>query len=253
MDPRPRGTRDECCRRQSSCGSISGEAEALGPEPATCAFIRRARSGAKGFSRARRSDESGAPRAACDPMTAFTSHGALDPPGWTIRPEQPIDIDQIHELHREAFAGPAEAALVDTIRAGATFLPELSLVAVTGDGSVLGHVLVSRIELETRGESARRVPVLALAPIGVLPPHQGRGIGSALMREAMDRADTLEEPCTVVLGSPPFYDRFGFEPAFQLGLTGPYDAAGDAFRVRPRPGADITPGRIVYPPAFSEI
>ena len=174
-------------------------------------------------------------------------------PAWTIRPEQPIDIDQIHELHRAAFAGPAEAELVDTIRAGANFIPELSLVAVTGDGSVLGHVLVSRIELQPRAEDGVRIPVLALAPIAVLPPHQGRGIGSAMMREVMDRADALEEACTVVLGSPPFYERFGFVPAVDLGITGPYDAAGDAFRVRPRPGTEVTPGQVVYPPAFSSL
>lgn len=186
-------------------------------------------------------------------MTTLTPDEAIDAPAWTIRSEQPIDLDQIHELHRAAFAGPAEAELVDTIRAGPNFIPELSLVAVTGDGSVLGHVLVSRIELQPRAEDAERVPVLALAPVAVLPPHQGRGIGSALMHEAMDRADALEEASTVVLGSPPFYERFGFVPAVDLGITGPYDAAGDAFRVRPRPGTQVPPGQVIYPPAFSGV
>ena len=186
-------------------------------------------------------------------MTTLTPPDAIDAPAWTIRPEQPIDLDQINDLHRQAFAGPAEAELVDTIRTGASFIAELSLVAVTGDGSVLGHVMVSRIELHPSAADAARIPVLALAPIAVLPPHQGRGIGSALMREAMERADMLEEPFTVVLGSPPFYERFGFEPALPLGVTGPYDAAGDAFRVRPRQGADVPPGRIVYPPAFGGV
>jgi len=186
-------------------------------------------------------------------MTTITPHDAIDAPAWTIRPEQPIDLDQIHELHRAAFAGPAEAELVDTIRAGAHFVPELSLVAVTADGSVLGHVLVSQVDLHPTAGQAAPIQVLALAPIAVLPPHQGRGIGSALMREAMERADMRAEPFTVVLGSPPFYGSFGFVPALALGLTGPYDAAGNAFRVRPRPGADVTPGRIVYPPAFSSV
>lgn len=186
-------------------------------------------------------------------MATLLPPDAIDAPAWTIRPEQPIDLDQIHELHRAAFSGPAEAELVDTIRGGARFVPELSLVAVTGDGSVLGHVLISRIELQPSLDGAVRVPVLALAPIGVLPPHQGRGIGSALMQEALERADRLEEPFTVVVGSPPFYARFGFDPALPLGLSGPYDAADEAFRVRPRPGAEITPGALVYPPAFSDL
>jgi len=183
-------------------------------------------------------------------MTTLTSDDAIDAPAWTIRPEQPIDLDQIHELHRAAFAGPAEAELVDTVRTGAHFIPELSLVAVTPDGSVLGHILVSRVELQPTAEDAERISVLALAPVGVLPPHQGRGIGSALVHLSMEHADMLEEPFTVVLGSPPFFAPFGFVPAVEMGVTGPYDAAADAFRVRPRPGAEVPPGRIIYPPAF---
>ena len=37
-------------------------------------------------------------------------------PAWTLRPELPLDLDQIHELHRIAFAGPAEAELVKRLR-----------------------------------------------------------------------------------------------------------------------------------------
>jgi len=81
-------------------------------------------------------------------------------PAWTIRPELPIDLDQIHELHRAAFAGSTEAELVDAIRSGPDFLPDLSLVAVTADDSVLGHILVSRIELQPDDESTPRVDVL---------------------------------------------------------------------------------------------
>ena len=44
---------------------------------------------------------------------------------WAIRPEQPVDLDQIHELHREAFGRRDEAELVDAIRTGKDFIPEL--------------------------------------------------------------------------------------------------------------------------------
>ena len=94
-------------------------------------------------------------------------------PAWTIRPELPVDIDQINELHREAFRGPTEAELVDAIRAGADFIPELSLVAVAADGSVLGHVLVSKVAFQPEGPDAPRGHVLALAPLAVLPAHGG--------------------------------------------------------------------------------
>lgn len=177
-------------------------------------------------------------------------------PAWTIRREQPIDLDQIHELHRAAFVGAAEAELVDAIRSGPDFLPELSVVAVTADDSVVGHILVSRIALQPDDEAAARVDILALAPLAVLPPHQGRGIAGALMREALATADVRPEPMMIVLGSPSFYERFGFVPALGMEIHGPYDDAGDAFQVRPRSGLDLDElpsGTAVYPAMFSAV
>lgn len=185
-------------------------------------------------------------------MTTTSPTDLVEAPAWSIRPEQPLDLDQIHDLHREAFRRPAEAELVDAIRSGADFVPELSLVAVSEDGSVLGHVLVSRVGFEPFGETVRR-DVLALAPIAVLPPHAGRGIGSALMRDALAVADEREEPFVVVLGSPAYYGRFGFVPASDHGIEGPYESAGDAFQVRPRPEAELEPGAVVYPAMFEAV
>ena len=123
-------------------------------------------------------------------MTIASSPELVEPATWSIRPELPVDLDQIHDLHRAAFRGSAEAELVDAVRAGAGFLPELSLVAVVPDGSVLGHIMVSRVSFEPDAEEAARQEVLALAPLAVLPPHWGRGIGSALMA-ACQRSATV--------------------------------------------------------------
>lgn len=184
-------------------------------------------------------------------MTTMPLPDLTDAPPWSIRCEQPIDLDQIHDLHRDAFHRPDEADLVDAIRSGPDFLPDLSLVAVSDDGSVLGHILVSRVGFEPRGANSVRHDVLALAPLAVLPTHEGRGIGSALTREALALADARDEPCVVVLGSPAYYGRFGFVPAVEHGVEGPYEAAGEAFQVRPRTGGDpLLPGSVVYPRMF---
>ena len=186
-------------------------------------------------------------------MTTTQSPDFVEPATWSIRPELPADIDQIHELHREAFRGPAEAELVDAVRAGAGFVPELSLVAVAADESVLGHIMVSVIGFDPDAEGAARRDVLALAPLAVLPPHWGRGIGSALTRAALQVADQRAEPFVAVLGAPSFYGRFGFEPAADAGIYSPYDAAGEAYQVRPNGDAELEPGTVVYPPMFGEI
>lgn len=178
----------------------------------------------------------------------------VDTPEWTIRPEQPIDLDLIHELHREAFHRRDEAELVDAIRSGPDFLPELSLVAATRDGSVLGHILISRVSFHPDDGEPAGHTALALAPLAVLPAYQGTGIGSALMRDALAIADAHPEPFVAVLGSPPFYSRFGFEPASDHDIHGPYDDAGDAFQVRGRPGVtELIPGVVVYPPKFEAV
>lgn len=177
----------------------------------------------------------------------------VEPATWSIRPELPVDLDQIHELHRAAFRGTAEAELVDAVRAGAGFIPELSLVAVAADQSVLGHILISIVGFDPDAEGAPRRDVLALAPLAVLPPHWGRGIGSALTRAALSVADQRDEPFVAVLGPPSFYGRFGFEPATRADIRSPYDAAGDAYQVRVLGNAELEPGTVVYPPMFGGI
>ncbi len=172
---------------------------------------------------------------------------------WRIRPEQPLDLDQIHDLHREAFGRPDEAELVDAIRSGPDFIPELSLVAAADDGSVLGHVVISRIGFEEEA-FAMRGDVLSLAPLAVLPPHSGRGIASALTAQALAVADTREEPFVFVLGAPAFYHRFGFVAASNFGIVGPYSSAGPAFQVRSRPeGPAPVAGTVFYPRMFEHL
>ncbi len=175
-----------------------------------------------------------------------------DAPAWFIRPERPVDLDLIADLHREAFHGSAEAELVDAIRSSADFIPELSLVSATDDGSILGHILISRIRFTP--DDGVPTDVLALAPLAVRPTHAGRGIGSTLMREGLAIADARPEPFVAVLGAPSFYGRFGFVAAESVGIRGRYDEAGAAFQVRPRAGTgDVEPGTVIYPPAFDSV
>ena len=186
----------------------------------------------------------------------MTTMPTLDSPvaeaTWSIRPELPIDLDLIHDLHRGAFPTSEMADLVDAVRSSASFVPTLSLVAVAGDGTILGHALMSRVEFLPDREDAPREPVLALGPIAVLPPHQGRGIGTALLTELLAEADTQPEPLSVVHGAPALFAAFGFRPAGASGIRGPFEDGDPGFAVRIRPGADgLDDGTVVYPPGFA--
>jgi hypothetical protein len=85
-----------------------------------------------------------------------------------IRAEQTDDIAAIQEVNRLAFGQEDEALLVQLIRESPGFIPGLSLVAIK-DEKVVGHILFSRIHIETpHGD----VEVLSLAPMAVLPEFQ---------------------------------------------------------------------------------
>ncbi|HLL85370.1 MAG TPA: N-acetyltransferase [Longimicrobium sp.] len=169
----------------------------------------------------------------------------------TIRAESPGDAAAIAAIHRRAFGQEDEPRLVDALRESDAFIPELSLLAEE-DGAVVGHVLVSRVVVRTpRGD----VPALSLAPLGVEPGRQRRGVGTALMREALKRARASGYGLMVVLGHPPYYARFGFVPAKAYGLYCRWPVEDEVYRVLElRAGALAgVEGEVLYPPPFDAL
>src|SRR5699024_7347966 len=79
-----------------------------------------------------------------------------------------------------------EHKLVARIRKSTAFIPKLSLVAI--DRSIVGHILLSEIEIMDDNQS---VSSLALAPISVLPGEQNKGIGKQLIHEALKKQKRL--------------------------------------------------------------
>jgi putative acetyltransferase len=161
-----------------------------------------------------------------------------------IRPETAADHDAIRKINDEAFGDPIEAKLVAAIRESDRFLPELSLVAVS-EGQTCGHVISSYVDVEP---GARRV--LQVGPLAVLPSHQRRGIGSALMEETIRIADARGEPLLLIEGNPKYYERFGFTRADAVGIEPPPEARGPQyFMIRPLAVFDPAfRGRAIYPP-----
>ena len=165
------------------------------------------------------------------------------------RPEAAADHEAIASVVARAFGSPAEAALVEAIRASPSFVASWSLVA-TLDDNVVGHVMASYVALHD-GDTERRVPTLS--PLAVDPDAQRRGIGGALVRALAAVVDAAREPLIVLEGAPAYYSRFGFEYAAPLGITitlpewAPPEAA-QVLRLE-HYDADVR-GLVVYPPAF---
>lgn len=154
----------------------------------------------------------------------------------------------MREVNVAAFPTRAEADLVDVLRERST--PVVSLVAEI-DGVVVGHLMCSPATLDGHPD----VRLMGLAPMAVLPGHQGQGIGSALVRRAIGRCRALGADGMIVLGHPGYYPRFGFTPASGWGITCGYDAHDEAFMaLELRPGALAgCAGVARYHPAFADI
>lgn len=148
----------------------------------------------------------------------------------TIRRSGAGDRDRVLMLVRDAFSdstrdGSEEVEIVAETWARGAAPDGFDLVAVEDD-TVVGHVLGAWGELD--GDA-----VVGIAPLAVAPTHQGRGVGSALMRELLARAESSGLPMVVLLGDPGYYGRFGFEPSGPLGVTyGPVGPDNPHFMVR---------------------
>lgn len=128
-----------------------------------------------------------------------------------VRLEETADRADSIEVERAAFGGSVEAGIVEAVRDE----PGSFAFVAEEEGRVVGHGQMSRAWIGETG-------VLALGPIGVVPGRRGRGVGSALVRAALDEASRRGEAAVILLGDPGYYTRFGFVPASDQGLRNPF-------------------------------
>ena len=143
-----------------------------------------------------------------------------------IRKEETKDYETVYSVVKRAFdsaehADGNEHDLVNALRTGESFIPELSLVAVI-DGEIAGHIMFTKAKV---GDES----VLALAPLSVLPEYQKQGIGTALIKEGHRIAKELGYAYSIVLGSKNFYPRVGYLPAVDFGIRPSFDVPSENF------------------------
>lgn len=142
----------------------------------------------------------------------------------TIRQENAEDYRIVEELTREAFWGnidhptcDGEHLLVHKLRTRSAYVPELDFVAEL-DGSIVGHIIYSLAKVVA--SDGKETEVLNFGPLSVLPAYRKRGIGAALMRHSIAKAEKLGYRAIIFYGHPDYYPRFGFRRASRYGITG---------------------------------
>ncbi|CAA9388658.1 MAG: Acetyltransferase, GNAT family [uncultured Rubrobacteraceae bacterium] len=165
-----------------------------------------------------------------------------------IRAEEAEDVPGARDVNRRAFGREDEARLVDDLREAG--YARLSLVAEEG-GRLVGHIVFS--EAVIRAASGEVVGALALGPIGVIPDRQGRGVGSALIREGLGRCARAGHSIVVLLGHPNYYPRFGFSAERAGNLSSAYSGE-DFMALELVPGAlSGVAGEFEFAPPFEAV
>ncbi len=166
-----------------------------------------------------------------------------------IRKEEKKDYKDIYLVNKLAFGQENESRLVERIREGSSFIPELSLVA-EASGKVVGHILFSEIKIS--GSSVFKS--LMLAPIAVIPGLQRRGIGTKMIKSGMELATELGYDSIVVVGHKDYYLRFGFKRASQWDIKFPFEVPDEAFMAIELAGGALEgkSGTVIYPDEFKE-
>jgi predicted N-acetyltransferase YhbS len=142
-----------------------------------------------------------------------------DAPAALIEDERAFDATAREALLDEAFGPRRLAKTSQRLRDGRAPVEGLALVARDGD-ELVGTLRCWPVKAGGR-------PALLLGPVAVAKSHRSRGIGSALMREALQRAATGGHRAVLLVGDAPYYARFGFTAALtrDLELPGPVDRA----------------------------
>jgi len=169
----------------------------------------------------------------------------------SIRPEHSADIDEIYDLNKLVFGQENEARLVDHVRQGPNFIPQLSLVAFSDD-NLIGYILFSQITV-TNGDF--RHHSLGITSMVVHPDYQKRGVGAKLITFGLQQATVLGYTDVLVLGHEYYFPKFGFLPAARWNIRPPFDVPTEVFMAMeliPNALSNVS-GIVEFPIEFSVI
>jgi predicted N-acetyltransferase YhbS len=135
---------------------------------------------------------------------------------FAIRNEIAADVSAREALLDRCFGPSRFAKTCERLREGR--LPAEAFV-VTRAGTLVGTLRLWRVA------AGPGRPALLLGPVAVDPALQGVGVGSKLIRHALEAAAEAGHRAVLLVGDAPYYERFGFsrEVTAGLWLPGPYE------------------------------
>ena len=133
-----------------------------------------------------------------------------------IRPEEPSDYSQIADIIYEAFSDwqqrpfRGEPCIVDALRSGQFYDPELALVAEDEETHrIVGHAFFSCMPAILLGQERYGA---YLAPLTVAPAYQRQGIGRQLLEQGARVARKKGISFILICGHPEYYKKYAYKP-----------------------------------------
>lgn len=142
----------------------------------------------------------------------------------TIIPLDNVDPALVEELLDRAFEPERHKRTAYKVREGMDWLPALSFAALDEEEMLAGTIQCWPVALTD--DNGRAHPMIMVGPVAVLPDHQGRGFGQALMSASLAGIDSRAPLPQVMIGDPEYYGRFwGFsnEATGGWNLPGPFE------------------------------
>lgn len=146
----------------------------------------------------------------------------IDKSNIIIRPEKPSEYEKVNELIYKAFAASYGIETGQFMkkhfieeRQKESFIPELSLVAVLGNGAIVGEAAIHETDITTENGI---ITQLALSQSAVLPEYRMQGIMRTLVEYALNEAKKMGYGAVFLGGNPKLYARFGFESSSRYGI-----------------------------------
>lgn len=122
---------------------------------------------------------------------------------YALKPETAEDWWEVEALYDLCFAPGREALSSYRLRDGVPPVEGLSSVARDSDGILAGAIRYWPVLIGMH-------QALLLGPVAVHPTRQGEGLGSALIRDSLARADENGWRRVMLVGDEPYYQKFGF-------------------------------------------
>ncbi len=143
-------------------------------------------------------------------------------------PLSKVPVDAVDALLDAAFGVDRHQRTAYRVRQGMTWIPHVSFAAIGEESQLLGLIQCWPVSL--LADDGRCFDMIMVGPVAVHPDHQGQGIGSHLMDEAMRIADHDEALCNLpmmMIGDADFYRRWEFtaDATRHWRLDGPFDSA----------------------------